>query len=164
VVFNDLKQQRSKNVIFDLDAMTRLEGDTGPYVQNAAVRCSGVLRKWSETAGAEKAKPVLTDGALLQKTRDGEEPDAMDTQWQLALQLAQYPSTLTRCARDLETAPLAKYLLDLSRAYHRWYDKVRVINDDDPELTAHRASWCAAVRKVIAAGLGVLGIRTPERM
>jgi arginyl-tRNA synthetase len=112
----------------------------------------------------EPKLPAREDAALLQKTRDGEEPDAMDTQWQLALQLAQYPSTLSRCARELETAPLAKYLLDLSRAYHRWYDKVRVINDDDLELTAHRASWCAAVRKVIAAGLGVLGILTPKRM
>ncbi len=47
IIFNDLRTRRSKDVEFDWDRILGFEGATGPYCQNAHVRCCGILRKYS---------------------------------------------------------------------------------------------------------------------
>ena len=51
IVFNDLKNSRIKDVKFDWDLLLSFEGETGPYVQYAVARLSGILRK----AGVDEA-------------------------------------------------------------------------------------------------------------
>lgn len=45
LVFNDLKTNKIKDVVFDLDEILRFDGETGPYVQYTYVRTKSILNK-----------------------------------------------------------------------------------------------------------------------
>ena len=48
IIFNDLYNQRIKDVIFDWNKLLNFDGETGPYVQYTYARASSVLRKIGE--------------------------------------------------------------------------------------------------------------------
>lgn len=48
VIFNDLKNDRQKDINFDLDQMTKTHGDTGVYLQYSRVRILSLLKKISD--------------------------------------------------------------------------------------------------------------------
>ena len=48
ILFNDLYNQRIKDVVFDWDKLLNFDGETGPYVQYTYARASSVLRKVGE--------------------------------------------------------------------------------------------------------------------
>jgi arginyl-tRNA synthetase len=77
--------------------------------------------------------------------------------------LAIYPDTLVSCASQLEPHRIAFYLLDLATAFHRFYNKNKVISDDIG-LTQARILLIDAVRQVITNGLNLMGIDAPETM
>src|SRR5262245_11996969 len=52
LVFNDLKRERIKDVVFDKAEILAFEGETGPYVQYTHARLASILRK-SEEAGSD---------------------------------------------------------------------------------------------------------------
>jgi arginyl-tRNA synthetase len=54
-------------------------------------------------------------------------------------------------------------LQDTASAFHSFYNKNRVITDD-AGLSLARLYLCAAVKNVIANGLDLLGITSPEKM
>ena len=45
VIFNDLYNQRIKDVSFSWEKLLNFDGETGPYVQYTYARCSSILRK-----------------------------------------------------------------------------------------------------------------------
>ena len=75
---------------------------------------------------------------------------------------------MLRTAADLrEPHRVARYLEELASAYHKFYDACRVLPQGDEEatpLTTARLALCAAVRQLLANGLGLLGVDAPERM
>lgn len=63
--------------------------------------------------------------------------------------------------RDIHRVPY--YLLDLSKVFHSYYQKVRIVTDDEP-LTLARLLLVKAVKQVIKNGLTLIGVTAPERM
>jgi len=63
--------------------------------------------------------------------------------------------------RDIHKVP--HYLLDLSKVFHSYYQKVRIVIDDEP-LTLARLLLVKAVKQVIKNGLTLIGVTAPERM
>jgi arginyl-tRNA synthetase len=55
------------------------------------------------------------------------------------------------------------YLQELSETFHKFYDKHRVLGQDDA-LTRARLSLIEGTRIAIAAGLELLGVTRPEKM
>ena len=55
IKYADLSSDRVKDYVFDFDRMLAFEGNTGPYLQYAAVRIASILRKAGERFGAETA-------------------------------------------------------------------------------------------------------------
>jgi len=58
---------------------------------------------------------------------------------------------------------LADYALQLSRAFHAYYDKHRVLSDDDA-LTRARLALLQGMRLVLRQSLRLLGMSAPEEM
>jgi arginyl-tRNA synthetase len=75
--------------------------------------------------------------------------------------------------RNAETVPaileehrpnlLANYLLELARAFHSFFEACPVLKAEEP-LRSSRLALCELTAKVLGHGLGLLGIRCPERM
>jgi arginyl-tRNA synthetase len=147
-----LKFNPRTTMIFDPAASLRFEGDTGPYVQYVAARISSIARKAAERG----MKPEADTGewALL-----GTAPEK-----ELAVKLYFYPDTLRNAAAKRDCSGIADYLLDLAKAFNRFYRDCPILGCGDTKLAAARLKLALAVRTVIADALHTLTIATPEAM
>jgi arginyl-tRNA synthetase len=148
-VFHDLHTDPVKDVEFDLERVVDFEGETGPYLQYAHTRCMSILRK----AGAGAIK---FDAKLVAKLATPEE-------LMLIKVLGQFPLHLERTLTFAKASQLAHYLIDVTKAYGAFYRECKVIGPD-AELTSARLMLVEATRRILARGLGLLGIPLPERM
>ena len=146
-----LKFNAKTTITFDPAASLRFEGDTGPYVQYVATRIASIERK-----AAEKGL-VPTQNAKW---------ELLDSQYEreLAVKLYFYPAALFMAAEKRDCSGLVEYLLDLAKAFNRFYRDCPVLNAEDNDLAVARLSLADAVKKVIADGLGTLTIGVPEAM
>jgi arginyl-tRNA synthetase len=82
----------------------------------------------------------------------------------LLLKIAWFPEVLKDCEKLLSPHPLANHILELAGLYHPFYEKCRVVDPKEPEVSRARLLLCAGVRDAIAQGLGLLGVSAPEQM
>jgi len=68
------------------------------------------------------------------------------------------------CYNELDPYALVSYLQDLATSFHKFYDCHKVIDPKNGELSSERLALTNATRIVLANGLQLLGISTPEKM
>ncbi len=143
-----------QNLDIDLDLITRRTNDNPVfYVQYAHARLSSLARAAADLhIGNEDP-----DLALLTHPREGD----------LIRTLGEFPRVLASATELREPHRVARFLEELAGAYHRFYDTCRVLPQGDEEpgpLHTARLALCSASRRVLANGLGLLGVSAPERM
>jgi arginyl-tRNA synthetase len=146
VKYAELSQHRLTDYVFSWDKLLAFEGNTAPYLQNAFVRIRSIFRKAGESA--DPAAPI-------QITSPAERA--------LAVKLLQYAETLPAVLDDYRPNLLANYLYELANTYHSFYEACPVLKAD-PALRASRLVLCDLAARTLSQGLGLLGIRCPERM
>jgi arginyl-tRNA synthetase len=82
----------------------------------------------------------------------------------ILVKLAWFPEVLKNVEDVLSPHPLGNYLLELAGLYHPFYEKCRVVDPAEPELSRARLLLCAGVRDVIREGLDLLGVSAPQQM
>ncbi len=147
VVFNDLKTRRVKDVVFDWDDLLNFQGRTGPYVQYAHARISGILRK--------APAPVRADADPA--------PLVHDAEIRLLKNIADLPRQVERTVADAEPSYVATALLDLAKAFSQFYQECPVIQADAATQAA-RLRLADGARLALKSGLTLLGIQAPEKM
>ena len=126
------------------------------YVQYVAARTANVARNAAEV-GLTRGEPDAFHPELLSHEKEND----------LLKALGEYPAVVASAAELREPHRVARYLEEVAGAYHRFYDKCRVLPEgDDPitDLQRTRLWLNDATRTVIANGLGLLGVSAPERM
>ncbi len=153
IVFGDLKNKRTTDYTFDWEDVLNFEGHSGPYLQYAHARACNILRRGG---GA----PEQYDASLLSLPEEGA----------LVRHIARLPNVVQEAVAQNEPSLVARYLLDLSAAFSRWYtlgnqerDK-RVLVEDNEPLRNARLALTDAVRITLKSGLALLGVPTPENM
>lgn len=144
VIFHDLKHFRLNDIEFSLTDMLRFEGDTGPYVQYTHARAASLLRKGNYKESDESA---LMD---------------LDEAWPVVHTLMYFPDTVMRAMEEYDPSQIAKYVIELSKAFNKYYASVRIL--DDQEKKQERLSLVYCVKIVLKEGLRLLGIGAPEEM
>lgn len=143
-------------LLLDLDLLVQRTNDNPVfYVQYAHARIASVLRNAEELGIAWRASDF--DPAHLVHERESE----------LLAVLGQYPGIVASAGELREPHRIARHLEEIATAYHRFYDACRVLpQGDEPvsALTIARLWLCASARQVLANGLGLLGVSSPERM
>ena len=138
----------------DLEVLTKKTNDNPVfYVQYAHAR----TRQVSKNASAQ----------LVERSEFVPEALSHLSEQNLIAQLAQFPQVVETASEFREPHRVARYLEELAGTYHRFYDHCRVIPlSGDPVETVHRSRlWLNdACTQVLANGLGLLGVSTPERM
>jgi arginyl-tRNA synthetase len=86
-----------------------------------------------------------------------------DDEIQIAKALGRFPETVRMCARCLDPQGLTVYLEDLAAKFHSYYNKYRVVTDDEA-LTSSRLLLVDCLGRVIATGLKLLGVSAPRKM
>lgn len=144
VVFHDLKNDRMDNFDFDLEEVVRFEGDTGPYVQYTNARAQSILRK----ANKEISMDNLSSND--------------DWSFAVAKALADFPAIVAKASEKFEPSIIAKYALDLSKKFNKYYANVRILDEDD-QLNA-RLALVQATSIVLTEALRLLGVNAPKEM
>jgi arginyl-tRNA synthetase len=153
IIFNDLKNKRTRDVDFNWEHILSFDGESGPYLQYTHTRLASLLEK-AKHAGynTENSLPVKTE--LL----------AADEEISLAKLLNEFPETLEKSAENYEPSILSNYLLELSSVFNRFYRFHKVINDSDKDLSNARIALVRSLKYVMAKGLRLLGINPLEKM
>lgn len=144
VIFHDLKNFRQNDIEFSLEDMLKFEGETGPYVQYSHARAASLLKK-----GNFKAE------AAALGTQEEEA-------WSIIMTLNAFPETVKKSLEDYDPSQIAKYVVELARAFNKYYGTVRIL--DDENLKQQRLTLVYAVRMVLKEGLRLLGLKAPEEM
>ena len=136
---------------FDLDvAADQSEKNPVYYLQYAHARICNII-KHGETMGIS--------------TNSNYNPTLLDNPAEIRLlkNLDKFPSMVENVLQTLEPQTIATYLHDTAIFFHKFYAECRVITDD-AELTNARIALVSATRIILANGLGLLGISSPEKM
>jgi arginyl-tRNA synthetase len=148
IKYADLSTARDSAYIFDWDRMISFKGNTGPYLQYATTRIRSIFRR-AAIDQADLNGPILVT-----------EP----AERELALKLLGFGTVVTQVAATAEPHQLCSYLFEVASLFTTFYEQCPVLKADDEETRRSRLSLCAAVLRVMTAGLGLLGVPLPERM
>jgi arginyl-tRNA synthetase len=155
VRFLFLARKADTHLEFDLE-LAKKQSMENPvyYVQYAHARIANIARK-AKSEGVDGAVPA--DVAFHRLTQEDE--------LTIIRRLAEFPDLVSEAAAALEPHRITFYLLDLSAAFHGYYNRKenRVVSED-LELTRARLALVGGVRQVIAGGLDLLGVSAPDRM
>ncbi|MCB0668995.1 MAG: arginine--tRNA ligase [Saprospiraceae bacterium] len=143
-----LKVNPQKRMIFDPSASVDLQGQTGPYIQNAFVRIQSIGRK-----------ATIADQTVFDQYEDIQESERI-----LLNQVFIYPEIVRKAAAEYDPSHIAGYCYDLAKSYHRFYHDLSILSAEDEAAKAFRLSLNKAVAKVLEHGMDLLGIEMPERM
>ncbi|MDF1657244.1 MAG: arginine--tRNA ligase [Verrucomicrobiales bacterium] len=146
VKYAELSQYRMTDYIFDWDTMLALKGNTAPYLINAYVRTRAIFRK----LGSD-----FESGGSITLTADAEK--------ELTLKLAQFAETVPSVLSDFRPNTLATYLYELATTYHRFWEACPVLKEEGAVRETSLA-LCELTGRVLRCGLGLLGIKTTEKM
>ena len=135
---------------FDLDlAADQSEKNPVYYLQYAHARISNIIQR----SGKANIEPLSYNSELL---IHGQEIA-------LLKKLEQFPGVVRASLSSLEPQTIANYLQDTAGNFHKYYAECRIIGNDE-NLTKARIALALATKKVLANGLGILGISAPEKM
>jgi arginyl-tRNA synthetase len=147
VKYAELSQFRMTDYVFDWDNMLSLKGNTAPYLINAYVRTRAIFRRLGAGFDPAGGRFVLTEEA----------------ERSLALRLAQYAEVVPSILDDFRPNALAAYLYELATTYHQFWEACPVLKVEG-DLRHTRLALCELTASVLRHGLGLLGIRTTEKM
>ncbi len=144
-----LKVNAKKRMIFNPKESVDLQGQTGPYIQNAFVRIKSLQRKDH-------------DGSIEHRM---DEYDAVAPQEKhLLLLLMAYPRVLEESTESYNPSNLAGYLYQLAKAFHKFYHDIRILSAETAAARGFRLQLSQSVARVLESGMNILGISMPERM
>jgi arginyl-tRNA synthetase len=143
-----------QHVDFDLD-LAKSQSNENPvyYIQYAHARICSVFRQ-------------LTDKQMTYDETVGSAHIVMLTEpheLQLLGTLGRYKEVISTAALQHEPHQLTNYLRDLANDFHGYYNSNQFLVDDI-NLRNARLTLIRATRQVLANGLKLLGISTPETM
>ncbi len=162
VVFNDLKNRRTRDVVFDWKQVLSFEGETGPYLQYTAARIGSMVAK------AERAMSTVAVGTDEARTlAEGIDAAQLAGQDELRLVLAidGLRESLDRAVTAAEPSLVADKLLEIAARFSTLYSNRdwKVLSDDEATTDA-RLALARATRQALVNGLDWLGIPVPARM
>lgn len=146
-----LRVDPKKKMIFNPEESIDFHGFTGPFVQYTHARIKSVLRKAAE-AGTSPGTALPANSPLLKLERE------------LIILLEQYPVILEQAVTEHNPSVIAIYVFNLAKTFNTFYTEHSVMNAESAEKKQLRLRLAAMTAQVIAAGMGMLGIRVPERM
>ena len=149
-----LNRSNNSHLDFDFDlALKRANDNPVFYLQYAYARSCSIFREMTQRGlgayGFQKA-----DLSLL---------NSIDEQ-QMIRKMAEFPQLVIAAADNRQPHRLVNYLQDLANQFHTFYNKSRVLNVEQMDLSYARLALVSCLQIVLRNGLRILGLSTPERM
>ena len=153
-----LKFTRNSVIAFDFHEALSFEGETGPYVQYAAVRAGNILRKFVDRGGTiPEFEKALTHEMLAACFE-------LEDLWQLLLLASKADHAIERAIGSGEPAHVAKFAFQLAQAFNNFYHETSVISEEEVGRRNALLWLTQYVRSQLLTVLTVLGIEQPLYM
>ncbi len=143
IKYSILKQDSSRDIIFDLDKSISFEGSSGPYLQYTLARTNSVLDKGRELGVKVSA-------------------DKPEVPTEVEKVLARYPEVVYHTGEELAPHHLVTYLTELASAFNAYYANNKIVSEES--VASYRLALTAAVGQTLSNGLKLLGIATPVKL
>jgi arginyl-tRNA synthetase len=153
-----LKFTRNTVIAFDFQEALSFEGETGPYVQYAAVRARNILRKLEERGETLPDFSRELDAAALARQL------AAEDFWQVLLAASKADTAVERAVASGEPAHIAKYAFQLAQGFNNFYHQYHILTEQDRGRRVFLLWMTAFFRNQLERTLGILGIQVPEYM
>ena len=149
VIFGALINNKIKDIVFSYDRVLSFEGETCPYVQYTVARCNSVIKKAGGTDGAGGG--------------DFSVKEIETSEYQVISELGRFPEIVLSAGDKYEPSFVARYAIDLAKAYNKFYidHKIAV---DDVNTRNFRLAITAATKITLTNALNLLGIETVTEM
>ncbi len=144
--YNDLKEYRTSDIVFDWDSILDFNGNSGPYLQYTYARLKSILSKAAD----------LSDYDLTLITEDKE----------LAVikHLLNYADAVSYSCETNAPNHLALYLYELATLANHFYESIPVLKDDNLLRRNARLVLIDSASTILKSGLKLLGIDVLEKI
>lgn len=142
-----LKVQPKKKMIFNPEESVDLQGNTGPYIQNAYVRIKSILRKAGETKAFDKSAIQMDELEI-----------------DLVKYLYLFESVVEEAATTYDPSAIAGYNYQLAKKLHKYYHDTPILSDANQNTKNFRLFLIGVIADILEKGMKLLGIQMPERM
>jgi len=151
--FSFLTRRSDASLDFDLE-VAKKQNDENPvyYVQYAHARISSII-SFAEEKGHSLPNYADINESLLTA------PEELDIIKKLSL----FTNIVVGSAKNYEPHRVAIYLMELVAQFHSYYNKHRVITDDE-DLSRSRLFLMSCIRRVLKNGLDLVGVDAPFKM
>jgi len=143
IKFAFLRIHPTKEVVFDWERALNMEGDSGPYLLYSYVRARNILNK-------------------IEKMPKDDGYEYNEEEREIIKLLANFDGVVENAAKNMDPQIIAAYLLELSKLFHSFYAKYRVLQAERGKLK--RIMLVKKFAEILKSGLNLLGIETVERM
>ena len=145
IIFNDLYNQRIKDITFSLEKMLNFDGETGPFVQYAHARAVSLLKKGGDIDITNINYSSLTD----------------EESQNLLYHLYFFNEKLIEATEKLEPYIVTRHVTQTAQAFNKFYQVHKII--DSPQKN-ERLALVLATKNMLKTGLKLIGIAAPDRM
>lgn len=156
VIFNDLSNNRIKDIVFSWDHILNFKGETGPYVQYVHARCCRLLAeaKLDETTLVASLATLYEDLPSHYLT-----PEST----QLLKELSLFSEKIVAAMHKLEPSIISRYLIDLAQVFNRFYHENKILVEDN-SLRTFRLGLVLCTQITLRNGLALIGIQAPQQI
>lgn len=148
VIFDDLKESRIKEQVFDLNQALNFNGETGPYIQYITVRTASVLSKAGYIPNARDIDySKLTDESSMEVIK----------------KISDFEEIIVSAMEKNEPSFISRYAIELAESYSSFYNNNKVICDDKA-LQDARLYLTYMTKITLTNALYLLGIKVPDKM
>lgn len=144
IKFAILRAKPGMNINFDPETSLSFEGDSGPYLQYTHARIQSLIEK-------------ATELQIVPKHGNNEISDVEKIVYR-------FPEIVEHAIAEYAPQYIVSYLLSVAQAFNTYYAGNKIIDSDNPEVSAHRLAIARAVQIVLKNGLRLLAINAPEKM
>lgn len=149
ICFGVIKNEKTKDSVFDLEKALSFEGETSPYLQYTFARCNSIIEKCEIDCTSIKLEDNISD--IVDSTT-----------FELVKHINSYTDTLVSALNNEEPSVISKYLLNLCSLFNRFYNEHRVI--ENGTVNNNRVAIVKVVKDILQSGLSILGISAIEKM
>lgn len=143
-----LKVDPKKKMSFNPKETIDLSGHTGPFIQYTFVRINSLLNKYQDLNNEFSIENLKINSKELEVLKC----------------ISNFPDILAQSAKELAPYLLANYLYSLVKSYNSFYQDYPIMTEKEDSLRNFRIQMSKLVAEIIEKGMGILGIKMPERM
>lgn len=147
VIFGALYNNKIKDIVFSYDKVLSFEGETGVYCQYTCARANSVLQKSGVT------EYFVPENINLQPQ-----------EYEVVRAISSFPQTVEEAGEKYEPSIIARFAVDLSQKFNKFYFDCKILTAEDEQTKAFRLALCAATLTTLKNALGLLGIGVPDKM